>query len=243
MKIQFIGTGSIDSNSRSASTLINGEILIDCGNGIVKTFKQMGTDIRNIRAILITHLHGDHTFDLPFFINDLHNYVDTLENEVNIYGPEGTIDMVQDLYKLAFREDGIKKAQEAKIKIHEFGKLINLKVDKYWVSSYEVDHGGFPNCYGYTVTKDKSTIGFSGDSLYCESVKEIVDRSSISVLDCSKEIGGFNHMGLDNIKKICEENPEKKIVTTHMKDLTREKAKELSIPNLIVPEDGDIIEM
>lgn len=42
-------------------------------------------------------------------------------------------------------------------------------------------------------------------------------------------------MGLDDIKEICHQYKNKKVIATHMHDITREKALEESIGNLIVP--------
>ena len=47
MKIKTVGTGNIYVADRSACTLIDDHILVDCGNGIVKTLLQQGP-----RAIL-----------------------------------------------------------------------------------------------------------------------------------------------------------------------------------------------
>ena len=68
MKIELVGTGSIGAKQLSASTLINDEILVDVPNGIIKRLKQTGHDILKIKVILITHLHGDHFLDIPFFM-------------------------------------------------------------------------------------------------------------------------------------------------------------------------------
>lgn len=38
MKLQMIGTGAIGAKERSACSLIDEKILIDCGNGNIKTF-------------------------------------------------------------------------------------------------------------------------------------------------------------------------------------------------------------
>ena len=68
MKINFIGTGSIGAKQMSASALIDEEILIDMPNGVVKKIKQLNYDVSKIKVILITHLHGDHFLDIPFFM-------------------------------------------------------------------------------------------------------------------------------------------------------------------------------
>ena len=50
-------------------------------------------------------------------------------------------------------------------------------------------------------------------------------------------------MGYNDIKQICNGNPNKKIIATHMHDFTREKALGESISNLIIPETNFEIEI
>ena len=69
MKIKLVGTGSIGANERSASTLIDDKLLVDLGNGIAKTIVLQGDRLEDIESILITHLHGDHYADIPFYFN------------------------------------------------------------------------------------------------------------------------------------------------------------------------------
>ena len=93
MEINIIGSGSIGATDMSASTLIDKKILIDVPNGIVKHIKKLGYNTGEIESILITHLHGDHFFDIPFFMFD--RYFQKNDNLVCIYCPKGTKEKVQ----------------------------------------------------------------------------------------------------------------------------------------------------
>ena len=44
-------------------------------------------------------------------------------------------------------------------------------------------------------------------------------------------------MGIDNLKYLSEKY-NRKIITTHLKDKTREELKKLNLPNIISKEDG-----
>lgn len=241
MEIKLIGTGSIGAVQSSASTLINKEILIDMPNGIVKRIKQLGEDVLNIKAILITHLHGDHFFDIPFFI--LEKYFNKVKEETNIYCPKGSKSKVKQLFDIAFPGDYEKVMAVVNVKFIEFEELKKQKLlDKYDIDSIVVEHGNLRPAYGYIIKENTKTIGFSGDSRMCEAIEYIVKESNISVLDMSLAENGNNaHMGLNDIEKICTENKEKTIISTHMHDYTRETANTKNIKNLIIPEDGQII--
>ena len=66
MKIKVIGTGAIYTKYNSACTLINNELIVDMPNGTLKQLLKMNIKPENIKTIIITQLHGDHTEDLPF---------------------------------------------------------------------------------------------------------------------------------------------------------------------------------
>lgn len=242
MKIQFIGTGSIGAKERSACTLINDEVLIDLGNGNVKTIKQNDNDILKIKALFITHLHGDHYADIPFFILDRTILNKKIEKDCTIYGPKGLEENVKLIFETFFRKYE-KNRDLARIKFEEIEEKHIEKVFDYEVIPYLVDHGAISPAYGYIIKKDGKSIGFSGDSVYCKAIDEIIENSDVAILDSSYKKAHVGHMGLDNIIELCEKYPEKKIITTHMQLETREVAKNLNIDNLIIPNDGDIFEI
>jgi ribonuclease BN (tRNA processing enzyme) len=68
MKITWNGTGSAWSYQfGNASALIEAEgkrLLIDCGHTVPGRLQQMGYSLRDIDAVYVTHLHGDHIYGL-----------------------------------------------------------------------------------------------------------------------------------------------------------------------------------
>ena len=238
MEIRMIGTGSIGASSRSASTLIDNRILIDCGNGIVKTIASYGISVKDIEVLLITHLHGDHFLDIPFLI--LKRIFDDATNELKIYAPKGTKETVEGIVNLAYKTSNYEeKLEQANVTVIEFDSLDNVEVlPWYFVSTIEVEHGGFKPCYGFMLKHDNATIGFSGDSSYTASINTLVESSDISILDTTFINGNLKHMGLDNIETLIDKY-NKKIIPTHMDDLTRIEAIKKDIDNLIVLNDGD----
>ncbi|ELP86951.1 zinc phosphodiesterase, putative [Entamoeba invadens IP1] len=74
-------------NKQTTSNVIqldNGKmVLIDCGDGILNALTKMGTPLKNIEAIFITHLHSDHVGGIISF---LFNFV--LES-CHVFAPKG----------------------------------------------------------------------------------------------------------------------------------------------------------
>ncbi|QXH58964.1 ribonuclease Z [Pseudomonas maumuensis] len=72
MDLQFLGTSSgVPTKARnvSATAVIEssgtGWYLVDCGEGTQHQLLRSPLSVRDLRAILITHVHGDHCFGLP----------------------------------------------------------------------------------------------------------------------------------------------------------------------------------
>jgi len=71
MDIQFLGTSSgTPSRTRNVSGLAlrgpaGGWSLVDCGEGTQHRILQTTLSLHDLRAIFITHLHGDHCYGLP----------------------------------------------------------------------------------------------------------------------------------------------------------------------------------
>ena len=246
MKLKLVGTGAIGAFERSASSLVDDIILVDCGNGITKTVVQEGGKIEELEAMLITHLHGDHYADLPFFL--MKRFYSKAEKRINIYCPIGTEDRVKALMRLFFGEDCLRtydeKKKDGNVNFIEFSKLDDEEIcPGYFVTSYEMEHGDCRPAYGFILKHDEKKIGFSGDSSLCENVRSIVKESNSCVLDMTDIEGNGAHMGYDNIKTLHEEYKECRIIPTHMKDKTRTYVKSNMIESVIVPNDGDTFEI
>ena len=112
------------------------------------------------------------------------------------------------------------------------------------MTSKLVEHGEIKPAYGYIIEKGNNKIGFSGDSKMCPGIEYIVEQANVSILDMSAEGDGNKaHMGINDIEKLCKKYEDKTIIATHMRDCVKEKAKSINIKNLIVPDDGQKIEI
>lgn len=235
MKVNIIGNGSIGSKYMSASTLIDNHILVDVPNGATKHLKSLGYDVLAIDTILLTHPHGDHFFDLPFFL--LNKFFSKDTKSITIVAPKGMKEKIQQLVELGFPHSWEQIQECYEIKFIEYAEDTSILLENMRIETREVQHADLKPAYGYLVEIGGKKIGFSGDSCYCVAIEKIVQEADISVLDMSmKAAGNEAHMGYQDIQEICGRYPEKKIIATHMHEATYEIAREKSIPNLMIPE-------
>jgi len=234
MKVNIIGNGSIGAKYMSASTLLDDHVLVDVPNGVTKHLKNLGYDVLAIDTILLTHLHGDHFFDLPFFL--LNKLLEKNHTKITIVGPKETAQKVQQLVNFGFPNSWEKLKECFEIEMVKYDTDTIIQLPNLKIETKEVKHADFKPAFGYVVEIEGKKIAFSGDSCYCEAIEYLVQEAEVSILDMSmQESGNEAHMGYTEIQDICTRYPEKKIIATHMHERTIEKALANPIPNLIVP--------
>lgn len=234
MKIKIVGTGSISSVNNSPSYIIDNDIIIDMPNGNYKNIKKLKINPNNISNVLITHFHGDHFFDMPFYLFET---INNKEN-INIYVNKQGIKRIHKLVKLAFPYSYYRIVLNNNIKYisdDEF-KIKNKKIKKL-----PVRHSGLKYAYGYIVSCDNKCVGFTGDATLCKNVEKMASVCNYLFCDCTYTKGDIKHMGIDNIIYLTKKYPKCKIVLTHMTDATRKALKKKRINNVIIPNDGDCI--
>lgn len=83
--------GNLPMPNRNLSSLFlsykGKSILLDCGEGTQIAMRKYGTGFKDLDLILISHLHGDHTFGLPGLLSSMTNCGKT--DRLTIVGPVG----------------------------------------------------------------------------------------------------------------------------------------------------------
>ena len=240
MKLCTVGTGKTLVAEACASSLVNDEILIDCGMGVFKSFVKNGIDFTKIRTILITHLHADHFYDLPAFATYYRNYPSN--DPLDIYLPEDGIEAFHLIMKYAMNlDDDYDEWMPKNIFLHEYKDGDGFNFDNVHVSARLVDHGPMKPAFGFILENDGKKIGFSGDTKPCNEIDTIVEESDVIVIDTSVIDRGIDaHMGVDDIYDYCKRYPGKRFFATHMEKESRERMKrEKAFANLVVPNDGE----
>lgn len=107
-----------------------------------------------------------------------------------------------------------------------------------------MEHKDIKFANGYVIKDKNVSIGLTGDTRYCEGVRKIASKVDYLICDMTLMLGNDSHMGIDdNILEIMKEYPNLKIIPIHMYDKTRNEAKKLKEDNLLIYEDGKILEI
>ena len=97
----------------ASALLIDGRpYLVDCGYGTLAALKKAGVNHRQIAQVFITHLHDDHTADLPALL--IRQWTDGRIEPTTVIGPYGTAKMVEAVIAFGEANAAIRLVDEAR---------------------------------------------------------------------------------------------------------------------------------
>jgi len=195
------------SINNSASYLINDYILLDIPNGTCRQLRRMSVDPTTISHIIITHLHADHFFDLPFYL------LSRSSKKSTIYCKKEDNEILLKLIDISF--PNVRKYINIKFNNNDSFKIGNLNIERK-----EVNHGEDIKSYGYIIFDGNIKIGFTGDTCLCDEVQVMAYYCDTLICDCTLVNGNKYHMGIDNLKYLANKYGCS-IYASHIKDETR----------------------
>jgi len=179
--LQVLGSGGpeLTDNRASSSYLIwinnRAKILIDLGSGSIQRFEKSGANLNDIDVVLFTHLHVDHSADLPALIKG--SYFTGRQHNLQLFGPTENqlMPALTDFIDHLFSSDGAYRYLSDYLDGSEDYRIITKNISAkqktittvlthpdYTLSSIAVNHGPIP-AIAWRVDIGKLSIVFSGD--------------------------------------------------------------------------------
>jgi len=247
--LQVLGSGGPESGDKRASSgyilWVDGKskILIDFGGGTSLRFEEVGAKIEDLDVILLTHLHVDHTADLPALLKSA--FFTRASGVLHIYGTDennfmpSTEDFIDRLFKedtgawqyLGDHLDGSARLQLQAHNIDDSREVQTLyKADDIRISAISVHHGPIP-AVAYRVDIGDKSITFSGDMNGDFHTLEVLAKGTDILVAHNAVPKGASgvatalHMTPHIIGEIAAKAKPKKLVLSHrmLRTLGREK--------------------
>ena len=250
LALQVLGSGGPESGDKRASSAyilwIDGKskILIDFGGGASLRFEEANAKIQDLDVILLTHLHVDHTADIPAVLKSA--FFTSASGKLHIYGPNknkfmpSTQNFIDRLFKnnkgaWQYLGDHLDGSAALQVKAHNVkdtrsSKVIYKKGD-ISISAISVHHGPIP-AIAYRVNIGKKSVTFSGDmNGDYHTLEKLAKNTDIlvahnAVPKGSKGVARKLHMTPIVIGEIAKKAKVKKLVLSHRMFRTLGKEKE-----------------
>ncbi|MGA7987467.1 MAG: ribonuclease Z [Candidatus Dormiibacterota bacterium] len=234
MRLTVLGSGSAFSSCGcNAGYVVDGTVLVDCGAPVPAVLRRAGTTLRDVRLVLITHFHADHTFVLPTVLGARAYADDAAPGTITIAGPVGTREYVTRLittgYGRHMRETVQSSLRPDYVALQDGS---DIEIEGYRVQTYSVIHSVGPSL-AYRVTDQAGvSIGFSGDSEMCPGLRRSIAGCRLYVCECTgwdgPEPGG--HLWRDEVAGLMAENPATTFLLSHL-------AERRQLPGALVAHD------
>ena len=204
MEVVFLGTGGPRAAGRAASCnliLIHGKarLLVDAGSGAFTRLGELDIGLHDLDTILLTHLHVDHTADVPSIIkaramtqdDPVHFvligpagdgvYPSTSRFAELLFGPGGAWTYVK-----TFGTPVTIEAKDLPIDLQAAPKEILATPDGIKVLTVATHHGDAP-AVAYRVEYDNKSVTFSGDidPQGLENLTKLATNTDLLVFNCA----------------------------------------------------------
>jgi ribonuclease BN (tRNA processing enzyme) len=216
--LTFIGTGNAFAPTRYwSSFLANDRYLFDAPPTLLAHLKKLGKSPNDIEVVFISHFHADHFFGLPFLFLEWAELAPRTK-DLTIVGPPGITKRVESLTDLAFSNVFRKRDRGFALNFVEATDGKTGEVSGCSWLARRVTHVPDLECFAFRVQCEAGTVSYSGDSVMCDALVPIADKSDVFVCECS--CWGENcgpHLNPKNILDLrAQISPETTMVLTHI---------------------------
>jgi ribonuclease BN (tRNA processing enzyme) len=247
IELEILGSGGPELDGRASTSYLlwidnEAKLIVDMGSGSMLRFEQSSAKLESLDAVVLTHLHIDHSVDLPSFVkagffssrsksleiiapfgNDFFPSIDEYLN--SLFGSNGAYKYMQDV--LSPQSDSF---QIIPVEINS-KTITSKKYEKFTLKLISVHHGIVP-ALALRIDVGNKSIIISGDTNNKDkNIQKIAKDADIFIAHhaISEHSGKFAkqlHMSPSIIADIARDAKVKKVVLTHRMNRTRTKEKE-----------------
>ena len=241
VELQILGSGGpeLDDGRASSSYLVwldgKARALVDLGPGSSVNFGQAGARLEDISAVMLTHLHVDHSADLPAFVKGA--FFTQRQNDLTLLGPADNdlMPSMEQFVSRLFSNEGafsylsnyVDPKQRSAFKLKAKSVGLDLKEVTYYpvgremiLSAIPVHHGPIA-AVAWRVDVVGCAITFSGDmNNDYQTLEKLALNSDILVMhnavpETAKGVAAHLHMTPSQIGQIAELAKVKQLVMSH----------------------------
>ncbi|MFO0748418.1 MAG: MBL fold metallo-hydrolase [Myxococcota bacterium] len=191
MRLRVLGSSDAFNGAGRchASYLLESEglapVVVDFGATGLLALRLQGLPAKDIGAVIVTHLHGDHFGGLPFLLLD-GMYNEVRSRPLELVGAVGLEARVQALFQ-AFYSDVADRPRHFETVYRELAPGADVMVAGLRVETFAADHMDPPDqplCLRVTTPNGK-VVAFSGDTEPCEGLYAAAKGADLLVAECT----------------------------------------------------------
>jgi ribonuclease BN (tRNA processing enzyme) len=244
MEVQFLGCGDAFGSGGRFNTCFHirdrsGAFLIDCGASTMIAMRKFGVDPNTIRAIVISHLHGDHFGGLPFLILDA-ELVSRRAAPLTIAGPPGLRDRLDSAMENFF-PGSTKMRRRFDLTVRELEPRMTQDVEGIEIMPYVVKHPCGAPPFALRLAVDGKVLCYSGDTEWGDSLREAAQGADLFIAEAYFFDRSVKfHLDYSTLARHLPELGTKRVILTHM---NTEMLGRIGDADVEAAEDGMIVSL
>ncbi len=183
MQVIILGSGSPlpDPSRAGPSTLVRtsaGDLLFDCGRGVLMRAAAVGSGAGAIRALYLTHLHSDHITDL----NDVFTMrwvTSFAPSPLPVFGPRGSAALLRATEAMLEPDIGYRLAHHEDLQWRPAATVVEVDGGAIFeegpvrVTAAPTDHAPVRPTMGFRVDDGERSVVIAGDTVPCAGLDDL----------------------------------------------------------------------
>jgi len=234
IQFEVLGSGGPELDGRASTSYLlwiegKARLLVDMGSGSMLRFEESGAKLRDLEAVVLTHLHIDHSVDLPSFVKA--GYFSDRSRPLDILGPSGNASFPSTskfLHILFGPKGAYRYMQDVLTPQSDSFEITGIDIDGYLRRNYPdftleliPTHHGIVPALALRITVGGKHIVISGDTNDADhSLEKLIDHADLFIAHHAipEEQTGFAsslHMRPSVIGKLAQKGEVKQVLLTH----------------------------
>ena len=249
LTLQILGAASAmpisDMNPSAQALSVHGRLfLIDCGEGTQRQIRRQDLSFINVKAIFISHIHGDHIFGIFGLLSTMAMYRRT--EDLDIFAPKSFAPILK--FYLSYFSEGM--AYE--IKFHPIDcKEPQLVYELRGVEVYAFPLNHKIDCFGYRFgdwyAYCSDTAPFPELAQWLKGVRTIYHEATY-LREWADKAKAYYHSTTDDAARCARDAGAKRLLIGHYTSRIRDCERFASecreiFPNTVAVKDGDVFEI
>src|ERR1700728_1794748 len=183
MQVTILGSGSPlpDPERAGPSTLVRtsaGDLLFDCGRGVLMRAAAVASGAGAFRALLLTHLHSDHITDLGDVFTTRW-ITSSAPNPLPVFGPRATAALLQATEAMLEPDIGYRLAHHDDLRwrpsatVCEVDHGVVFEEGAVRVTAAPTDHAPVRPTAGFRIDDGERSVVIAGDTVPCAGLDEL----------------------------------------------------------------------
>jgi ribonuclease BN (tRNA processing enzyme) len=217
LRLTVLGSGTIAPSLRRQPSgyLVEGDgakILLDCGSGTLRRLLQAGAHPDEVDLILISHIHLDHTSELPLLLFSARYAPAPRRRPLRLAGSAGFVEHLRGLESL-YGEGLAAAGYERSVEALREGAA--TRAGAIEIRCARARH--IPSSLAFRLEEAGASLVYTGDTEYCSEVVELARGCDLLLCECSfpDDSPAPLHLTPSGAGRIASEAGARRLLLTH----------------------------